>query len=50
VIDDQHADYDADQQRRQKKIFHFIDPFALQPRTIDTPEKFVGDGVRREGS
>jgi hypothetical protein len=30
VINDQHADHDADQQRRQKKIFHFIDPFTLQ--------------------
>jgi len=30
VIDDENADHDADQQRRQKKIFHFIDPFAPQ--------------------
>ena len=30
VIDDQHADHDADQQRRQKRIFHVVDPFALQ--------------------
>jgi hypothetical protein len=46
VIDDENADHDADQQRRQKKIFHFIDPFALQSRTIHATEKFVGVGMR----
>jgi len=46
VIDDQHADHDADQQRRQKKIFHFVDPFTLQSRTAHATENFVGSGVR----
>lgn len=46
VINDENADHDADQQRRQKKIFHFIDPFALQSRTIHATEKFVGAGMR----
>ena len=46
VIDDENADHDADQQRRQKKIFHFIDPFALQSRTIHATEKFVGVGMQ----
>ncbi len=46
VIDDEHADHDADQQRRQKKIFHFVDPFTLQSRTVHATENFVGIGVR----
>jgi hypothetical protein len=46
VIDDENADHDADQQRRPKNIFHFIDPFALQSRTIHATEKFVGVGMR----
>jgi hypothetical protein len=46
MINDENADHDADQQRRQKKIFHFIDPFALQSRTIHATEKFVGVGMR----
>ena len=45
VINDENADHDADQQRRQKKIFHF-DPFALQSRTILATKKFVGVGMR----
>ena len=47
VIDDQHADHDADQQRRQKKIFHFVDPFRLQSRTVHATENFVGVGAHR---
>ena len=46
MIDDQHADHDADQQRRQKQIFHFVDPFALQTRTVHPTENFAGSGVR----
>ena len=46
VIDDQHADHDTDQQRRQKKIFHFVDPFTLQSRTAHPTENFVRSGVR----
>ena len=46
VIDNENADHDADQQRRQKKIFHFIDPFTLQSRTIHPTEKFAGIGMR----
>jgi hypothetical protein len=33
-----------------KKRFSILSTPSLQPRTIDAPEKFVGDGVRREGS
>jgi hypothetical protein len=43
VIDDENADHDADQQRRQKKIFHFIDPFAS---AMHATEKFAGVGMR----
>ena len=46
MIDDENADHDADQQRRQKKIFHFVDPFTLQSRTVHAMENFVGIGVR----
>jgi hypothetical protein len=35
VIDDKHPDYDADQQRRQKKIFHFDRP--LHAATLNSP-------------
>ena len=47
VIDHQHTDHDADQQRRQKEIFHGVAPFTLQSRTIPTNEKFVGVGYGR---
>jgi hypothetical protein len=46
VIDDENADHDADQQRRQKKIFHFVDTFTLQSRTVHAMENFVGIDVR----
>jgi hypothetical protein len=46
VIDNQHTDHDADQQRRQKKIFHLIDPFTLQSRTAHAAENFVRSVMR----
>jgi len=46
MIDDENADHDADQQRRQKKIFHFVDTFTLQSRTVHAMENFVGIDVR----
>jgi hypothetical protein len=46
VINDENANHDADQQHRQKKAFHFFDPFALQSQTIQAMEKFVRVGMR----
>jgi hypothetical protein len=46
VIDNQHTDHDADQQRRQKKTFHLIDPFTLQSRTAHATENFVRSVMR----
>jgi len=46
VIDDENADHDTDQQRRQKKIFHFIEPLRAAMMNSSCGEKVRRTGVR----